>query len=169
MTSSTTGAIASAGSTGCEPTTLPGRSTGSDSVAVSPGAGLGDALGAGVAGALGAGVAGADGTGAAGADGTGVGTAGAEGAGTGAAGATADTASVTEEAAGATVSSVSVAAGTTWDNVCVTGVAGTGAASCAIAGEATKRARTRARARLKGIGLIRDARAASADPRLLVN
>jgi hypothetical protein len=78
---------------------------------------------------------------------------------------------VTEDVAGATSSRVSVAAGTACGNVCVTGVSGTGSDSCATAGEATKRARKRAstRARLTGIGVIRDARGAPADPGLPVN
>jgi hypothetical protein len=149
---------------------------GADSEAGGLGSGAVGAGGAG-AGAAGAGAgaceSGAAGAGAAeaGASAEGAGGAGAAGAGAGAAGATEDTASVTGDAAGATASTVSVAAGTASERVCVTGVSGTGRDSWATAGEAVKSATRRAspRARLRGIGVTRDARAAPADPRFLFN
>jgi hypothetical protein len=72
---------------------------------------------------------------------------------------------VTGAVSAATFVTVSVAAGTAADSDSVTGVCGNG--TWAIAGEAAKRTRTRAR--LKRIGVIRDARAAPADPRFLLN
>jgi hypothetical protein len=77
---------------------------------------------------------------------------------------------VTGAVAGATDSTVSVTAGTASLSVSVTGVSAP-SGNCAIAGEAVKATRTIAttRARLRGIGVIRDARAAPADPRVLLN
>jgi len=135
-------------------------------------------VGAGSTGAAGV-AAGAGALGAAGSTGVGAGAAGGAGAlgvsaaaGVGAAGGvTADTACVTGAVAGATFVTVSVAAGTTCDSVSVTGVCGAGSDSWAIAGEAATRARMRAKAKaiLRGIGAISDARTAPADPCFLVN